>query len=72
MAPGLVEAGMAKRTTPVRVSDESLKLARIASSYTGESVVDYISRVIAEAADADIEKGHAALKAPKPKGREKP
>ena len=70
MATGLVEAGMAKKTTPVRVADDALKLARIASSYTGESVVDYISRVITEHSQSDIERLHDAMMKPKPKGKD--
>jgi hypothetical protein len=57
-----------KKTTSVRVSDEALKLARIASGYTGESVAEYISRVVADQAKQDSERLHAEeFKGSKPK-----
>lgn len=70
MSPAL-EVAVAKKTTSVRIGDDALKLARIASGYTDESVVDYITRVIAERAQVDIDKGHAALHKPKGRGESK-
>jgi hypothetical protein len=49
------------KTTPVRMSDEAIKWARIASGYTGESVAEYMSRVVAEYAEQDAERLHKAL-----------
>jgi hypothetical protein len=47
---------------PVRITEEALDLARIASSYTGETMSDYVSRIVAERSREDIDKGHEALK----------
>ena len=40
---------MAKKTMAVRLTDEAIRWARIASGYTGESMVEYVSRVVARA-----------------------
>src|SRR3954451_7984631 len=53
-----VEA-MPKKTTPVRLSDESIRWARIASGYTGESMAEYASRIVAERGKQDAERLHA-------------
>lgn len=77
MSPARVEvADMAKKlptpkTTPVRLSDEAVKWARIASGYTGESVSEYASRVIAERGQEDADTLHATAKGPKGKGTTK-
>jgi hypothetical protein len=56
------------KTTPVRLTDEAIKWARIASGYTGESMADYCSRVIAEQGKADADRLHAeAIKENPPK-----
>jgi hypothetical protein len=74
MSTGLV-AGMAKKTQPLRIEEEALRLVRIAAGYTGENPGEYASRVLAERAREDIERGHKALQggAPPaaPKGRTK-
>ncbi len=49
------------KTTPIRVTDEAIRWARIASGYTGESVAEYASRVIAEQGRQDAERLHAEL-----------
>jgi hypothetical protein len=68
---------MARKTTPVRLTDEAIRWARIASGYTGESMVEYVSRVVAERGREDAARlhdqtmgteGEAAPKA-RPKGR---
>jgi hypothetical protein len=48
-----------QKTTPVRLTDEAIKWARIASGYTGESMTEYVSRTIAERGKADAERLHA-------------
>ena len=48
-----------RKNTPVRIDDEAIKWARIASGYTGESMAEYISRVIAERGKADAERLHS-------------
>src|SRR5262245_26200891 len=65
MSVGLVEvgvmAGKAQKTTPVRLTEEAIKWARIASGYTGESMAEYVSRIIAERGKQDAERLHAEL-----------
>jgi hypothetical protein len=48
-----------QKTTPVRLSDEAIKWARIASGYTGESMAEYVSRIAAERGKEDAERLHA-------------
>lgn len=69
MGPLLAE-DVVKKTTPVRLTDEALKWARIASGYTGESVAEYASRVLVERGKDDAEKLHREATSAKPKGRE--
>lgn len=60
-----------QKTTPVRITDEAIKWARIASGYTGESVAEYVSRVLVERGQEDAERLHARVKtekSAKPKG----
>lgn len=71
----MVEAGMAKKT-PVRLSEQAYQYAQIASGYTGESLIQYVSRIVLERAKLDVDHYHDELKrreasASKPKGREK-
>jgi len=55
---------MAQKTSPVRMSDEAVKWARIASGYTGESMAEYVSRIVAERGKQDAERLHAEITAP--------
>jgi hypothetical protein len=52
------ESPMAQKTTPVRITDEAIKWARIASGYTGESMAEYVSRVVAERGREDTKRLH--------------
>jgi hypothetical protein len=62
----------AQKTTPVRLSDDAIRWARIASGYTGESMAEYVSRIVAEHAKADAERLHAeATRPPAPPRRTK-
>lgn len=56
-----------KKTTPIRLSEEAIRVARIASGYTGESVAEYASRIVIERGNDDIERLHAQRQ-PKGKG----
>lgn len=47
------------KTTPVRLTDEAIRWARIASGYTGESMAEYVSRIAVERGQADVERLHA-------------
>lgn len=60
-----------QNTSPVRLSDEAIKWARIASGYTGESMSAYVSRVVAERGQEDADRLHAQVKKPS-KGSVKP
>lgn len=56
------------KTAPVRLTEEAVRWARIASGYTGESVAEYVSRVVAERGEQDANKLHAEAARSKPKG----
>jgi hypothetical protein len=63
---------VAKKTTPVRLSEEAMKWAKIASGYTGESMAEYVSRIVEERGKADVERLHSQVMGaetaqPKPK-----
>ena len=57
------------KTRPVRLSEEAIRWAHIASGYTGESMADYASRIIVERGKLDADRLHAeTMKPRKPKG----
>jgi hypothetical protein len=57
------------KTRPVRLTEEAIRWAHIASGYTGESMADYVSRITVERGMQDAERLHAELtKSRKPKG----
>ena len=49
----------AQKTRPVRLTEEAMRWARIASGYTGESMAEYVSRIVLERGKADAERLHA-------------
>jgi hypothetical protein len=53
--------GKAQKTTPVRLTDEAIRWARIASGYTGESMAEYVSRIVAERGRQDVDRLHANI-----------
>jgi hypothetical protein len=56
-----------KKTTPVRLTDEAIRWARIASGYTGESMTEYVSRIVEERGKEDVDRLHGEIKSePKP------
>lgn len=57
---GSVMTESERRTMPVRIEVEALEAAKIAAAFKGISVVQYISNVLKEAADRDIEEGYRA------------
>ena len=63
-------AGKAQKTSPVRLTEEAIRWARIASGYTGESMAEYVSRIVTERGRQDVERLHAniATEAPRRKG----
>lgn len=64
----VAEQPMAKETkadrknTPVRIGDEAIRWARIASGYTGESMADYITRIVEERAQHDVDRLHQEVR----------
>jgi hypothetical protein len=56
---GRDEVPLAALGTPYRFSSEAIRWARIASGYTGESMAEYVSRVVAERAREDADRLHA-------------
>jgi hypothetical protein len=54
------------KTTPVRLTNEAIRWARIASGYTGESMAEYVSRVVAEHGRQDAERLHAEATGKRP------
>ena len=54
---------MGQKTTPVRLTDEAIRWARIASGYTGESMAQYVSRIVEERGRADVDQLHAEVTA---------
>ena len=58
------------KTTPVRLTDEAIRWAKIASGYTGESMAEYVSRITVERGREDADRLHTeATKPPsKPDG----
>lgn len=52
---------------PAKINEEAVRLGKIAASFEGSTLADYVSRVVAEAALRDINAGHAKMmKGPKP------
>ena len=41
-----------------RMMPEALEAAKIAAAFSGERLMDYITRIVLEAARRDIEEGH--------------
>lgn len=76
LAVTLLENAMAEpkgqKTTPVRLSDDAIKWARIASGYTGESMAEYVSRVVVERGREDAERLHAESMGKPSKPKSKP
>ena len=61
-----------RKNMPVRINDEALRWARIAASYQGKTLADYVSDSLLAFAKADVERSHAAITAaekPKAKGK---
>lgn len=56
------------KTMPVRLTEEAIKWARIASGYTGESMAEYVSRIVVERGKQDADRLHNQVSREKPKG----
>lgn len=46
------------KTHNIKITTQAHEASRIASGYTGESLVDYVSRILEREANIDIEKYH--------------
>lgn len=55
----LLKDEMAQKTTPVRLSADAIRWARIASGYLGESMAEYVSRIVEEKSKEDAARLHA-------------
>ena len=66
-SPESHDMAKAQKTTPVRLTDEAVKWGRIASGYTGESMSEYVSRIVVERGKEDAERLHAAATGDGPK-----
>lgn len=66
--PAVATATVSKKRVDVltRIMPDALRKARIACEYKGMTVVEYVSRVVMEAADRDIKEGHAREYGDKP------
>jgi T5orf172 domain len=60
--PAAVEV-MAKALETVKVDEEVIRKARIAASYKGVTLAEYLSEALRPIVDRDIEEGHAQLMA---------
>jgi hypothetical protein len=62
MSTGLLDRPMTKRTdVPVKVDEEVIRKARIAASYKGVTLAEYLSEALRPIVDRDIEEGHTRL-----------
>ncbi len=69
---GVATVDRKPKTTPVRLTDEAIKWARIASGFTGESMADYLSRIAVERGKADTDKFYSEVTKEKPEKPAKP
>lgn len=59
---GCVTMPPRKKSMPVRLSDEAIRLARIASGFTGESMAEYVSRLVEEKSREIIDRLYGEMK----------
>ena len=60
-----------QKTTSMRIGIEVVEAAKIAAAFKGVTMMEYVSKVVLEAANRDIEEGYKSRSAPpaKRKGR---
>jgi hypothetical protein len=61
MAIGLHMSDKEVKTTSMRIGSDVTELAKIAASFKGLSIMEYVSEVVRAAALRDIDEGHRAL-----------
>lgn len=49
-------ADKSPKTVSVRLTEDAVKWAKIATGYTGEAMAEYVSRVVTEAAVSDADR----------------
>jgi hypothetical protein len=62
----------ASKTSNVRVTDDAINIAHIASGYTGEAMSEYVSRIITQKGTEDIARLHDERFKARPLGKDKP
>lgn len=70
-----VESQMAEKeqkATSIRIATDAVDAAKIAAAYKGLTVMDYVSDLVREAANRDIEEGHRSRSSPAKPRRTKP
>lgn len=50
-----------RKDVPVRIDEEALKVAKIAASFKGITLKDYVSAALIEIAKRDIDQGYASM-----------
>ena len=60
------------KTMSIRIGVEALEAAKIAAAFKGMTVMDYVTRLVLEAANRDIEEGYRARAAGHPPHPPKP
>jgi hypothetical protein len=58
----------AQKSSAVRLTDDAIGWARIASGYTGESMTEYVSRIVVERGKEDAERLHTEVMSASTKG----
>jgi hypothetical protein len=69
---GRAMADKGQKAYPVRMTEEAIRWARIASGYTGESMAEYVSRTIAEQGMRDADRLHGEMTKPGVSGKPGP
>ena len=59
-----------QKTMSIRLNVDALESAKIAAAYRGKTVMEYVSEMVLEGANRDIEESHRARSIP-PKARAK-
>jgi predicted DNA binding CopG/RHH family protein len=60
-----------QRTTSMRIGVEVVEAAKIAAAFKGVTMMEYVSRIVLEAANRDIEEGYRSRSAPEKRRRPK-
>jgi hypothetical protein len=58
-----------QKTTSMRIGVDVVEAAKIAAAFKGVTMMEYVSRIVLEAANRDIEDGYRSRSAPTSKPR---